>query len=133
MTSIEGFDGHIERVDDLPLLFGLLQQMGVQSILDSGIQPHGNWQGLSPGWVVTVWLMHVLGAKNHLMEPVQIWVEQHLTTLRRLTGQAVEELDFTDDRLALCLEYLYDKVRWQAIEKDMGGSCLLYTSPSPRD
>ena len=100
MTSIEGFEGHIERVDDLPLLFGLLQQMGVQSILDSGIQPHGNWQGLSSGWVVTVWLMHILGAKNHLMEPGQIWVQQHLTTLRRLTGQAVEELDFTDDRLA---------------------------------
>lgn len=128
MTSIEGFEGHIERVDDLPLLFGLLQQMGVQSILDSVIQPHGNWQGLSPGWVVTIWLVHILGAKNHLMEPVQIWVQQHLTTLRRLTGQAVEELDFTDDRLALCLEYLYDKVRWHAIEVDMGGRLIRFYS-----
>jgi transposase len=120
MTSIEGFEGDIERVDDIPLLFGLLQQMGTQSILDKGIQPHGNWQGLSPGWVVTVWLIHILSEQNHLMEPVQMWVQEHLTTLRRLTGQAVEGLDFTDDRLALCLEYIYDKATWQAIEADLG-------------
>jgi transposase len=43
-----------------------------------------------------------------------------MTTLRRLTGQAVEELDFTDDRLALCLEYIYDKATWQTIETDLG-------------
>ena len=126
MTSIEGFEGQIERVDDVPVLFGLLQQMGVQSILDSGIQPHGNWQGLSPGWVSTIWLMHILSQQNHLMEPVQMWVQQHLTTLRRLTGQAVEELDFTDDRLALCLEYLYDKVRWQTIEADLGSRLIRF-------
>ena len=120
MTSIEGFEGEIERVDDIPLLFGLLQQMGIQSILDKGIQPHGNWQGLSPGWVVTVWLIHILSEQNHLMEPVQMWVQEHLTTLRRLTGQTVEVLDFTDDRLALCLEYIYGKATWQTIEADLG-------------
>ena len=120
MTSIEGFEGNIERVDDIPLLFGLLQQMGIQSILDKDIQAHGNWQGLSPGWVMTVWLMHILSEQNHLMEPVQTWVQEHLTTLQRLTGQAVEELDFTDDRLALCLEYIHDKATWQTIESDLG-------------
>jgi transposase len=128
MTSIEGFEGQIERVDDLPLLFGLLQEMGVQNILDSSIQPHGNWQGLSPGWVVTVWLMHILSEQNHLMEPVQMWVQQHLTTLRRLTGQVVEELDFTDDRLALCLEYVHGKVTWQAIEAQLGARLIRFYS-----
>ena len=35
---------YIERVDDLPVLFGLLQQMRIQVILDNVIRPHGNWQ-----------------------------------------------------------------------------------------
>ena len=103
MISIEGVEGHIERVDDLPVLFGLLKQMGIQGIIDRVIEPHGNWQGLSPGWVVTIWLMHVLSEQNHLMEPVQQWVRRHLVMLRGLTKQRVTELDFTDDRLALCL------------------------------
>jgi transposase len=126
MTSIEGYEGDIEQVDDLPLLFGLLQQMGVQGILDKDIQPHGHWQGLSPGWVMTVWLMHILSEQNHLMEPVQKWVQAHLTTLRRLTGQAVEELDFTDDRLALCLEFIYHRTTWQRIEAGLGAKIIRF-------
>jgi len=69
MINIEGIDGHIERVDDLPVLYGLLKQMGLQGIIDSVIKPHGNWQGLSPGWVIIIWSMYVLSERNHLMEP----------------------------------------------------------------
>ena len=106
MINIEGIDGHIERVDDLPALYGLLKQMGIQGIIDSVIKPHGNWAGLSPGWVIIIWSMYVLSERNHLMEPTQQWVRGHLVTLRGLTKQDVPELDFTDDRLALCLYYL---------------------------
>ncbi len=77
----------IERVDDLPVLFGLLQQMRIQIIIDSIITPHGNWQGLTPGWVITIWLMHILSEHNHCMEPVQEWVAKHVVTLGRLSGQ----------------------------------------------
>ena len=94
---------YIERVDDLPVLFGLLQQMRIQVILDKVITPHGNWQGLTPGWVITIWLMHILSEQNHCMEPVEDWAEKHLITLCRLTGQKVTKLDFSDDRLAICL------------------------------
>ena len=104
--DIAGVEGQIERVDDLPLLYGMLKQMEIQSIIDQVIMPHGNWQGLSPGWVMSIWLIHILSEQNHLMEPVQKWVSHHLTTLQRLSGQAIKELDFTDDRLALCLHYL---------------------------
>lgn len=104
MINIAGVEGRIERVDDLPVLYGLLKQMGIRSIIDGVIKAHGNWTGLSPGWVVTVWLMHVLSEQNHLMEPVQQWVCGHLVMLRGLTKQDVTELDFTDDRLALCGE-----------------------------
>lgn len=115
---------YIERVDDLPLLFGLLQQMRIQAIIDGVIMPHGNWCGLTPGWVITLWLMHVLSEQNHCMEPVQNWVEKHIVTLRRLTGQEVEGLDFSDDRLAHCLKELSKPEVWHAIEKRLGETLL---------
>jgi transposase len=111
---------YIERVDDLPLLFGLFQQMHIQAILDTVITPHGNWQGLTPGWVITLWLMHILSEQNHCMEPVQAWAHKHVITLSRLSGQAVQALDFSDDRLALCLEQLHRPAVWQAIEQALG-------------
>lgn len=124
MNTIEGFNGQIERVDDMPVIYGMLRQMGIQGVIDSVIEPHGNWQGLSPGWVVTIWLMHVLSEQNHLMEPVQQWVRQHLVTLRGLTHRPVTELDFTDDRLALCLMYLHYSSKWQAIESQLGARTI---------
>jgi transposase len=111
---------YVERVDDLPVLFGLLQQMHIQEILDEVITPHGNWQGLTPGWVITIWLMHILSEQNHCMEPVQEWALTHLITLRRLSEQPVEALDFSDDRLALCLQVLHKRTVWTAIEAKLG-------------
>jgi len=73
MKNERRVEPYIERVDDLPLLFGLLQQMGIQAIIDNAITPHGNWQGLTPGWVIMLWLMHILSEQNHCMEPVQDW------------------------------------------------------------
>jgi transposase len=115
---------YIERVDDLPLLFGLLQQMGIQAIMDAVIVPHGNWQGLSHGWVITIWLMHILSEQNHCMEPVQEWVTNHELTLGRLSGQEVRELDFSDDRLGLCLKELAKPEVWQAVEAQLGASLI---------
>jgi len=110
----------MERVDDLPVLFGLLQQMHIQEILDEVITPHGNWRGLTPGWVITIWLMHILSEQNHCMEPVQEWALTHLITLRRLSRQPVEALDFSDDRLALCLQALHKRAVWTVIEAKLG-------------
>lgn len=115
---------YIERVDDLPLLFGLLQQMRIQSIIDRAIKAHGNWQGLTAGWVITIWLMHILSEQNHCMEPVQEWVTKHLITLGRLTGQTMRALDFSDDRLAHCLAELHQAQVWQAIERELGTTLL---------
>ena len=87
---------------------------------DSGVNVHGNWIGLSPGWVITIWLVHILHEQNHLMEPVQKWVEEHKWTLRKLTGQKIRGLDFSDDRLALCLRYISSDAVWEQIEERLG-------------
>jgi transposase len=124
METERGTEPYIERVDDIPLLYGLLQQMGLRSIVDEVIKAHGNWEGLTPGWVITIWLMHILSEQNHCMEPVQDWVGKHIVTLRGLTGQEVEALDFSDDRLALCLKEMSKREVWQPIEAKLGANLI---------
>ncbi len=124
MTNEKRTEPYVERVDDLPLLFGLLQQMRIQAIMDEVITPHGNWQGLSPGWVMTIWLMHILSEQNHCLEPVQQWAANHLVTLQRLSGQEIRPLDFSDDRLALCLAAIAKPTVWHALEAQMGATNL---------
>jgi len=88
MPNLDSMDLKIERVDDIPLIYGMLERMGIQVIIDSIIQPHGNWEGLRPGWVIMIWLVHILSQHNHRMEPVQAWVQSHELLLQRLTGQS---------------------------------------------
>ena len=118
--NIESGQPRVERLDEIPVIYGIVERMGIQGIIDSVVDPHANWKGLSPGWVMTLWLVHIMSEQNHLMEPVQQWVGRHLITLSRLSGQAISELDFTDDRLAMCLRDLSPKVAWQAIEQKLG-------------
>src|SRR6516162_1343769 len=49
-----------ERVDDIPLLLEQRQRMGLPTLLDTHFPAHGNWTGLSLGWVSTIWLSSIL-------------------------------------------------------------------------
>ncbi|MCP4356974.1 MAG: hypothetical protein GY796_03020 [Chloroflexi bacterium] len=49
MVDIQQFDIQVERIDDIPVVYGHLQKMGIQMTVDNAMTPHGNWQGLSPG------------------------------------------------------------------------------------
>jgi len=55
------------------------------------------------------------------MDRVREWVAKRQQVLSALTGQALTELDFTDDRLALCLRKLSQSVVWQPSEDQLGG------------
>ena len=44
-----------ERVDDIPLLLEQMQQMGLPTLIDHHFPSHGNWRGLTLGWVSTIW------------------------------------------------------------------------------
>ncbi len=116
MVEINNINTQIENVDQLPVIYGLLQKMNIQATIDRTIQPHGNWQGLSIGWVITVWLIHILTQHTHQMDRVQLWVGKHRNVLQKLTRQKVTALDFTDDRLALCLRYLSAADKWAELE-----------------
>src|SRR5262252_8607982 len=105
-----------ERIDDIPLLLEQMQRMHLPTLIDHHFPTHGNWQGLSLGWVSTIWLSSILSRGDHRLVHVEPWVNNRLWTLRRATGQAVECLDFTDDRLELVLQHVSDDLRWAQCE-----------------
>ena len=123
-SEIEVGEVQVERIDDIPVIFGHLQKIHIQAIIDQVIETHGNWKGLSPGWVITIWLIHILSEHTHCMDRVQDWVTKRLHALQELTGQLLTELDFTDDRLALCLHMLSQTEHWHKIEALLGRHLL---------
>src|ERR1700752_2857029 len=100
-----------ERVDDIPLLLEQMKRMELQTLIDDHFPSHGNWQGLSLGWVSTIWLSSILSRGDHRLVHVEPWVGNRLWMLQTVTGQAVERLDFTDDRLESVLRHLSDDNR----------------------
>jgi transposase len=87
-----------------------------KSVFNGHFPTHGNWTGLSLGWVSTIWLSAILSRGDHRMVHVELWVAQRLWTLGATTGQAVRRIDFTDDRLEIVLRRLSDDTRWAAFE-----------------
>jgi transposase len=113
-----------ERIDDFPLLLEVMQRLGLPSIIDRHLRRHGLQQGLSWGWIATIWLAHILSQSNPRKLPVQSWVRQAHETIERITRMKMNELDFTDDRLTLLLQRLSKAETWQAIETDLGRSIV---------
>jgi IS1 family transposase len=105
-----------ERVDDIPLLLEQMQRMGLPALFDHHFPTHGNWQGLSLGWVSTIWLSSILSRGDHRMVHVEPWVSKRIGTLVATTGQAVTRTDFTDDRLESILRRVSHDECWGAFE-----------------
>ena len=103
-----------ERVDDIPLWIEQMQRMGLPTLLDTHFPTHGNWTGLSLGWVSPIWLSSMLSRGDHRMGHGEPWVAKRLWTLGVTTGQAVKRVDFTDDRREIVLRRLSEDTRWAA-------------------
>ncbi len=108
-----------ERVDDIPLLLEQMQRMGLPTMIDTHFPAHGNWYGLSLGWVSTIWLSSILSRGDHRLVHVEPWVATRLFTLQTVTDQNIERLDFTDDRLEIVLRRLSDDARWAQFESSL--------------
>ena len=109
-----------ERVDDIPLLIGQQQKMGLAEIIDTIINPHWRRQGLSVGQTIITWLAFILSESDHRLSYVESWVETHLETLKRLLTPDLTVADFSDDRLGDVLRYLSHDASWAAIERELG-------------
>jgi transposase len=121
-----------ERIDDFPLLLETMIRLGLPGILDRHLGRHGLHQGLSWGWIATIWLAHILTQSDHRKQPVQAWVRQAKETIECISGQQVRELDFTDDRLTLLLQRLSKPATWEAVEKELGRNILRVYELTPQ-
>jgi transposase len=111
----------IDRLDDIPLLFEHLTRMEIVELIDKSFPVHKNWTGLSLGWTVLIWLVHILSQSNHCLSHVRDWVAANLATLQALSGiETLRALDFDDDRLAHVLRYLNKEEQWRNYEQDQG-------------
>lgn len=120
-----------ERIDDFPLLLETMIRLGLPATLDRHLGRHGLHQGLSWGWIATIWLAHMLTQSDHRKRPVQAWVRQANGTIERISGQQVRELDFTDDRLTLLLRRLSKPATWEAVERELGRNILRVYNLTP--
>ena len=119
-----------ERVDDVPLLVGFLIRMRLPEILDRHLPPHPLHQGLSNGWLITVWITYILSQADHRKSHVQAWVDSLQHTLETLIGQPIRPVDFSDDRLTLVLNRLSDLEVWPELEADLWHTqCDVYALP----
>jgi transposase len=113
-----------ERVDDFVLLIQVMMRLGLPAILDRYIPRHWLQEGLSWGWVATIWLAHIISQGDHRKLTVRDWVRQAHTTLEKTTNLSIRDTDFTDDRLAIVLRELGKAEYWWAIERELGQSTL---------
>jgi transposase len=122
-----------ERVDDVPLLLGFLAKLQLPQLLDRHLPAHPLHQGLSNGWLITVWIAYILSRADHRKSPVQAWAEGLHHTLEITLGQPIRPVEFSDDRLTLVLKRLADTQIWEALEADLWQAhCEVYALPVDR-
>ena len=122
-----------ERVDDVPVLLGFLIKLGFPRALDRHLPAHPLHEGLSNGWLITVWITFILSQADHCKSHVRDWAADLHHTLESVTGQPFRPVDFTDDRLTLVLQRLSDPMVWARLEADLWQStCNVYELPVER-
>src|SRR3954453_22591474 len=122
-----------ERVDDVPLLLGFLIKLDLPEVLDRLFPAHPLHQGLSNGWIITVWIAYILSRADHRKAPVQAWAQELQHSLETLIGQTIRPVEFSDDRLTLVLKRLDLDPAWESLEDDLWHThCDVYALPVER-
>ena len=127
-------DFRVVRLDDVPLLFALLQRMKVASLLDQLVPQPLNWAGaLSFGQVVVGWQVYILRTSDQRLNQVQEGVAQRWPGYSSCLGQPVRARDFSDDRLAYVLERLQATGCWSPFETLLNQRLIrVYDLPAQR-
>src|SRR5229473_2086015 len=108
-----------ERVDDIPVIIGVVKQLKMAEVVDRCIGTHGLQQGLSNGWLTVGWLAYILSQADHRKAAVREWANDLPHTLETLRGQPLRAGEFSDDRLGGVLHRLSDDVAWEALEREL--------------
>jgi transposase len=113
-----------ERVDDVALLIGQMVTMGLPEVLDRHIPRHWKQRGISWGWTAVIWLAYILTEGDHRKVSVATYIKGMKHTLSHLSGQVIEPLDFSDDRLEHLLKHLSKSRYWRGIERDLNARSI---------
>lgn len=113
-----------ERIDDIILLIGQMIKMGLPEIVDKYIPRRGPQRNLSWGWTATIWLAYILTEGDHRKVSVADYIKAMQNSLMLVTGQAIEVLDFDDDRLTHLLRHLSQETICEQIERDLSQNCV---------
>src|ERR1700761_2660284 len=108
-----------ERVDDIPLLLSFLIRLRLPEVLDRHLPPHPLHQGISNGWLITIWIVYILSRADHRKSPVRAWADGLKHTLETLIEQPIRPVEFSDDRLTSALNRLSDPEAWPDLEADL--------------
>jgi transposase len=118
-----------ERIDDIPLLLGFLQKLGLSELLERHLGSHHLHQGLPNGVLATTWIAFILSEADHRKVSVQDWAQRHQHLLARFWDQPVRPVEFSDDRLSILLRRLHD-ADWTVLEADLWqATCQVYEIP----
>jgi transposase len=98
-----------EQINSVPILLGVIEQMGIRDVIDAHVTPHGAWQGASVGTLVSIWLCYILAERDHRLVAVRDWVAERTETFNTLLAMTLRDTDCTDDRLANVLLMLGDE------------------------
>jgi len=113
-----------ERVDDVALLIGQMVKMGFVEVLDRHLPRHWKQRRVSWGWTAVIWLAYILTEGDHRKVSVEAYIKGMHHTLSQLTGQSIEPLDFSDDRLGHLLTHLRKPTYWHGIEEDLNARSI---------
>jgi len=129
--EIAGIQTESLVLDDIPLILGMVSKLGLVEVVNSHVKENGNHQGLSTGWLVGIWLVHILHTGNHAKSTVRDWANRHKSLLERLIDKEIREVDFEDNRLSRVLSRLSDSSVWLKIEQGLWSKVVnIYELPS---
>lgn len=122
----------VEVVADLPVLWATLQRLDLPATLDRHFPAPANWKGpLSPGEILSVWLLFLLSQGDHCLNHVEPWVAQHQGTLSALLGKTVLPVALHDDRLADWLDRLCCDDSFSVLERELNQQTIrVYQLPT---
>lgn len=95
-----------EQVNSVPFLLAFMEDLGIRAMIDEHVRPHGHWQGVSPGTLVTIWLAYILSERSHRLVALREWAAARAHTIESVLAVPLRPTDCTDDRLANLLSLL---------------------------
>src|SRR3954470_22765991 len=112
-----------ERIDDVPLLLGMMRRMQIAETLDKHLGQHHLHQGLSNGNLTLGWIAYILLESDHRKSAVQEWAHGLRHTLESFFATPLRPHEFSDDRLGIFLKNLA-AADWDGLESDLFYSCF---------